>query len=212
VHGRANFTSRSAHRIDFLNGIAGRKSETIFGRISWTGRAASRERSRGSLRDRSGRRRGPRRRSPGTWRTPGPPSSASRRRPAPRFSAVPSRSLSTPPVGPRGPGSRTSAAAGTVDVDFTEGETGLLQHPLELLPPNQSAGPTNPAGISSQPISSRLVTFHRIPLRGWFLAVSPDSGGELPSSGKPISSRDRRNPSRRSAQGSGPGRCRRCAP
>ena len=39
--GRANRTSRSAHRIDFLNGIAGRKSETIFGRISWTGRAAS---------------------------------------------------------------------------------------------------------------------------------------------------------------------------
>ena len=39
--GRANRTSRSAHRIDFLNGIEGRKSETIFGRISWTGRAAS---------------------------------------------------------------------------------------------------------------------------------------------------------------------------
>jgi hypothetical protein len=39
--GRANFTSRSAHRIDLRNGIVGRKSETIFGRISWTGRAAS---------------------------------------------------------------------------------------------------------------------------------------------------------------------------
>ena len=192
--GRANRTSRSAHRIDFLNGIAGRKSETIFGRISWTGRrrllaneaevvaAIGRKDGEGrdvdplGLRESEGRLR----------RLAGGVQSHAFRR---AHHGLFRRRLPVLEV----PDHVRQPPRGTVDVDLPEGEAGLLQHPLELLASEPERGADESRRDFLAADLEQIVTFHRNPSsRVVSLRLNRRTS---PSSGKPISSRDRRNPS-----------------
>jgi hypothetical protein len=102
---------------------------------------------------------------------------------------------------------------GAVDVDLPEGEAGLFQRPLELLAsePKRRADESRRDFLAAD--LEQIVTFHRNPSSRVISWLAPRlSRRTCRAAESPFPRATGGTPPHRSAQGSGPGRYRRCAP